>query len=116
VPALGWMIPWMISTVVVFPAPLGPRRPKHSPRSTTRSTCSSARTVAARRERPIYDAAADGFVAAAILDWASLAIGERVLGPAVLEHPTTTVYVAAGQRAAVDDHGNLIIERDGVPT
>ena len=74
-----------------------------------------ARTVAPRRERPIYDAAADAFVAAAILDWASLAIGERVLGPAVLEHPTTTVYVAAGQQAAVDDHGNLIIERDGVP-
>jgi hypothetical protein len=25
----------------------------------------------------------------------------------VLEHPTTTVYVAAGQRAALDAHGNL---------
>jgi N-methylhydantoinase A len=75
-----------------------------------------ARTTARRRERPIYDAAAAGFVAAEIIDWTSLAVGERVLGPAVLEHPTTTVYVAGGQQAAVDAHGNLVIEPDGVHT
>ena len=31
VPASGSLRPSRISTVVVFPAPLGPRRPKHSP-------------------------------------------------------------------------------------
>src|SRR5687767_12138000 len=36
---------------VLFPAPFGPRRPKHSPRSTTRSTCSRAWTVGPRRVR-----------------------------------------------------------------
>lgn len=72
-----------------------------------------ARTNGQRRERPVYDAAAGALVAAEILDWTSLAVGERVVGPAVLEHPTTTVYVAAGQQAAVDAHGNLIIEPDG---
>jgi N-methylhydantoinase A len=72
-----------------------------------------ARTNGRRRQRPVYDAAAGALVAAEILDWTSLAVGESVVGPAVLEHPTTTVYVTAGQQAAVDAHGNLIIEPDG---
>ncbi len=67
-----------------------------------------ARTETARRERRIYDRGAH--VSAEVVDWTALSVDERVLGPAVLEHPTTTVYVAAGQRAAVDTHGNLIIE------
>jgi N-methylhydantoinase A len=44
---------------------------------------------------------------AAIHSWAGLSPGQTVGGPAVIEHPTTTVYVAAGQRAALDAHGNL---------
>lgn len=70
---------------------------------------------APRRERPVYDADATALVTAQVVDWISLAVGERVDGPAVLEHPTTTVYVASEQHASVDEHGNLIIESDGVP-
>ena len=36
-----------------------------------------------------------------------LRAGERVPGPAVIEHPTTTVFVAGGQHAALDRLGNL---------
>jgi N-methylhydantoinase A len=44
---------------------------------------------------------------AAIHAWPALAPGQTITGPAVIEHPTTTVYVAAGQRAALDALGNL---------
>jgi N-methylhydantoinase A/oxoprolinase/acetone carboxylase beta subunit len=33
-----------------------------------------------------------------------------VSGPAVLEHPTTTVFVGPDQEARIDGYGNLIIE------
>jgi len=72
-----------------------------------------ARTGAQRRERPIYDGAACAHVSAEVVDWTALGVGEHVAGPAVLEHPTTTVYVAAGQHAAVDPHGNLIVDPNG---
>jgi N-methylhydantoinase A len=74
-----------------------------------------SRTDTSRRERPLYDARSGGLVPAEIVDWTSLSTGEHVAGPAVLEHPTTTVYIAAGQSAAVDEHGNLIIESLEVP-
>jgi N-methylhydantoinase A len=74
-----------------------------------------ARVAVPRRERPLYDAAAGGLVGAEIVAWSSLSVGEQIDGPAVLEHPTTTVYVASGQHAAVDHHGNLVIESNGVP-
>ena len=36
--------------------------------------------------------------------------GLRVTGPAVVEHPETTVYVGPGQTAQLDDAGNLSID------
>jgi N-methylhydantoinase A len=71
------------------------------------------RTAAARRERAVYDERGASFVAAEVVDWEGLPLGEHVEGPAVLEHPTTTVFIAAGQHAAIDGHGNLIIEANG---
>ena len=44
---------------------------------------------------------------AAIHSWSTLRPGQTVSGPAVIEHPTTTVFVASGHRAALDEHGNL---------
>ena len=43
-PASGLRSPSMISSVVVLPAPLGPRMPKNSPASTSNETPSTART------------------------------------------------------------------------
>jgi hypothetical protein len=41
-PSEGWRIPAIIRMVVVFPAPLGPRKPKSSPRDTSSVTSSTA--------------------------------------------------------------------------
>jgi len=37
----------------------------------------------------------------------------RVVGPAVLEQPDTTVFVDPGLVAEVDRFGNLVITREG---
>ena len=39
-----------------------------------------------------------------------LPVGHHVLGPAVIEHPETTVYVGARQMAVLDAAGNLSID------
>ena len=36
--------------------------------------------------------------------------GFRVSGPAVVEHPETTVYIGPGQSARLDGAGNLSID------
>jgi N-methylhydantoinase A len=67
-----------------------------------------------RRSRPVYDrrrrARGAPGVAAAVVDWDGLVTGEALSGPAIVEHPTTTVYVDRGQSVEVDRHRNLIIE------
>jgi N-methylhydantoinase A len=59
------------------------------------------------RTRRIADPATAEALPATVHRWADMRPGEQVLGPAVIEHPTTTVYVAGGQRAALDRLGNL---------
>src|SRR3990172_6983172 len=51
-PAVGVCSPTRISMAVVFPAPLGPSRPKHSPARISRSRESTATTVSYRLTRP----------------------------------------------------------------
>lgn len=79
------------------------RTPKPTFRDTT-ATRSHAPHV-----RKVYDLAAGGWMDATVVDWFSLAPGEQIAGPAVVEHPTTTVYTGFGQRVGVDVFGNLII-------
>jgi len=64
-----------------------------------------------RTSRPIYDTEQQRFVEATILPWQAMSAGEIINGPAVLRHPTTTVYVGASQRAHVDTYGNLLITK-----
>lgn len=63
--------------------------------------------------RTIYDTEQQRFVDATVRQWPALRAGEIVEGPAVLRHPTTTVYVGASQRAHVDSYGNLLIAKAG---
>ena len=49
------------------------------------------------------------FHEAGLFDRLSLAIGERIAGPAVLEQPDTTIFVDPGLVATVDGFGNLVI-------
>lgn len=71
------------------------------------------RTPAPPRERLIYDLESGARVSHAVVEWAELPAGHRVAGPAVIEHATTTIYVASGQSAEVDRFGNLVIEMSG---
>ena len=54
-PAVGRSSVVSIRSVVVLPAPLGPRKPTTSPSSTLRSTPSTARTSVAFFPRPVWN-------------------------------------------------------------
>ncbi|HXA98271.1 MAG TPA: hydantoinase/oxoprolinase family protein [Candidatus Dormibacteraeota bacterium] len=49
---------------------------------------------------------------ARVYDRATLGRGDRVVGPAIVEQPDTTVLVPAGDAAEVDRFGNLVIQRE----
>jgi N-methylhydantoinase A len=58
---------------------------------------------------------ADGaFHEAVLYDRLSLAVGEQIAGPAILEQPDTTVFVDPGLVATVDSFGNLVIRLEGL--
>lgn len=65
--------------------------------------------AAARGSRPVYDAPAGAFVETAIFDGSSLAAGNVIVGPAVVEYPGTTVALLSGQHAGVDEFLNVVI-------
>ncbi|MEA2465993.1 MAG: N-methylhydantoinase, partial [Thermoleophilaceae bacterium] len=65
---------------------------------------------AARRKRQIFDWEQGRRVSATVMNWADMSSDDRVAGPAVLEHPTTTVFVGSSQEAVIDGYGNLIVE------
>ncbi|MBI5442920.1 MAG: hydantoinase/oxoprolinase family protein [Deltaproteobacteria bacterium] len=69
---------------------------------------------AVRRQRMIYREETKRREPVAVLDWRGLAIGERVDGPTIIEHPSTTVVVGQAQCATMDQFGNLVIEEGGV--
>ena len=73
----------------------------------------SASRVPTPTTRRLFEPVLRRFVSAAIWDWLSLPVGHSVSGPAVIEHPETTVYVGPGQTAVIDATGNLSIELGG---
>jgi N-methylhydantoinase A len=62
--------------------------------------------------RQVYFSEAGGFVDCAIYDRYALAAGAVFPGPAVVEEFDSTVVVHPGYAVAVDDVGNLVIERE----
>jgi N-methylhydantoinase A len=58
-----------------------------------------------RGTRPVL--AAHGTVEAQVWWRPSLAVGDEVVGPAVIEEPVATSYLAAGERARVHETGAL---------
>jgi N-methylhydantoinase A len=60
--------------------------------------------------RDVYDPVLNKWVATSIWPWLQLPVGHRVSGPAVIEHPESTVYVGPRQTAVVDPAGNLTID------
>jgi N-methylhydantoinase A len=64
---------------------------------------------AVKETRPLYDLAAQSFADATVYDRAKLGAGDAFDGPAIVEQFDSTTVVLAGQRAAVDAYGNIII-------
>jgi N-methylhydantoinase A len=62
--------------------------------------------------RKIFEPRQMRWMDAAVHDWRELPIGFSLAGPAVIEHPETSVFVAAGQMASVDAENNITIEEN----
>jgi N-methylhydantoinase A len=60
-------------------------------------------------EREVYDSVAGERRPLPVWQWGELPAGFELAGAALVEHPTTTIFVGAGQRAELDPHRNLII-------
>jgi N-methylhydantoinase A len=66
----------------------------------------------ATSRREVYFAEAGGYVDCPIYDRYGLGAGARLAGPAVVEEFDSTTVVHPGYGLRVDEHGNLIIERE----
>jgi len=63
--------------------------------------------------RRAYLDRAMGWVETAVYDYNILRAGHRLLAPAIIEAPTTTVVLPVGHEGSVDSLGNLVITRVG---
>jgi N-methylhydantoinase A len=71
---------------------------------------SSGQGSSRKGARAVYFPERGGFVDCSVYDRYRLGVGAVVTGPAVVEERETTVVLLPGDRAAVDGHGNLIID------
>ena len=60
--------------------------------------------------RRIFEPATLKWSEAEVFQWLDMPAGFGVFGPAIVEHPETTVYVGPGQMAQLDNAGNLSID------
>ncbi|MFC1861042.1 hydantoinase/oxoprolinase family protein [Chloroflexota bacterium] len=51
----------------------------------------------------------DGVVTAKIYDGDNMGHGNKITGPAIIEEPTTTIFVAPDYQASCDKHGNYLM-------
>jgi N-methylhydantoinase A len=69
----------------------------------------NAHTGQVATSRQIYLGPEHGFVAADVVRGTTLRPGDRVQGPAVIEHPGTTIFVGLNQSALIDELENTVI-------
>ena len=69
-------------------------------------------SAAHRGKRDVFVEAEGGFAPADIYDFASLASGNLIAGPAVIHTPITTIVVQAAQTARMDPWRNIVIAFD----
>lgn len=65
--------------------------------------------AAARSARRVYVRPARGYVEAEVFAWPSIARGQVIVGPAIVDEWTTTIMVPPGWDARVDRLGNLVL-------
>ena len=73
-----------------------------------RATSTSAESARIEHRRACLDVRV-GFVDTPIYDYARLAAGHVLGGPAIIEAPTTTVVVPPGTQGTIDELGNLVL-------
>ncbi|BCH29380.1 5-oxoprolinase [Mesorhizobium sp. L-8-10] len=61
--------------------------------------------------RRIFEPVEMRWMETAVYNWRELPVGFQLEGPAVIEHPETSVFVAAGQRARLDEGSHITIEQ-----
>ena len=61
--------------------------------------------------RPVYDLIADAWLPTAVYDGTAMHPGYRLVGPAVVQYPNTTIALGSGQEAQVDELLGLTIRR-----
>jgi N-methylhydantoinase A len=66
--------------------------------------------AAPRTERATWCPRARAMVSTPVYDGPTLPAGTHVDGPAIIEHPGTTIVVLAGQHATIDEHRHTHIE------
>jgi N-methylhydantoinase A len=86
-----------------FPTAVSPKGPPAGSRN------GGPEAITSDRVRQVYWPDDHAWVPTAVYDGTSLQAGDVVHGPAIVELPHTTVAVAAGQRVALDDIGNLVL-------
>jgi N-methylhydantoinase A len=65
---------------------------------------------AVKGERNVYFPEFQGRVPTKIYDSSLLKPGHSISGPAIIEAVTTTIVICPGDKASVDDFGNIILE------
>jgi N-methylhydantoinase A len=73
------------------------------------------RRAVPKGRRDVFWPSADAWVDTAAYDGPSLAPGDMLEGPAVVDLPGTCIVVPAGARAEIEAHGHAIIRTDGAP-
>jgi N-methylhydantoinase A len=76
-------------------------------------TLASEPAAAPKQVRPVFFAESGGFADCPVYDRYALGAQARLDGPAIIEEFDSTVVVHPGYCVRVDDHGNLIIAREG---
>jgi len=71
---------------------------------------SGAEAVPLPGRRRLFEPLLETWLTVEVWQWLDLPVGHHVRGPAVIEHPETTVYVGSGQTAVLDSLGNLSID------
>src|SRR6476661_6458216 len=92
-PASGSVSPSQISIVVVFPAPLGPSSPKHSPRATARSRPSTATTSPYAFRRPATRSAGPAVVLVEVIHQSSASERATATAAATTQEWTDSVVI-----------------------
>ena len=71
--------------------------------------------IGPRSERPVLFREAGGAISTQVLDRDSLAVGQAVRGPAIIEEWSSTILVPPGWAAHTDQEGHLVLTRQERP-